>query len=201
MPAGPGSGPRTSVGQARAGSLQCCGRCSMTWATSAGDTSSQVCPKARPASCPAAHTSAPAPAVAPRPTARSWSPGLVNGGASGGRWPPGGSGGQESCHIRLTPRDAAVAVASGALGGEENAVFLQVGRDEEPQGGVATPVVRPSLLSMAVPAPAGEAASPIGIELVDGLGGPAGWAALAGGPAGHAGVGTLVAHLGGSFQV
>ena len=99
MPAGPGSGPRTSAGQARAGSLQCCGRCQRTWATSAGDSSSQVWPKARPAACPVAHTSAPAPAAAPRPTARSWSPGLVNGGASGGRCPPGGSGGQASCHI------------------------------------------------------------------------------------------------------
>src|SRR6266511_5657938 len=125
----------------------------------------------------------------------------MNGGASGGRCPPGGRGGQGSCHIRLTPRDAAVAVASGALGGEEGAVFLQVGRDEEPQGGVAAAVVRPGLLPVAVSAPAGEAASPVCIELVDGLDGPAGCAALAGGPAGHARVGTLVAHLGGSFQV
>ena len=104
MPAGPGSGPRTSAGQARAGSLQCWGRCQRMWATSAGETSSQVWPKARPAACPVAHTSAPAPAAAPRPTARSWSPGLVNGGESGGRCPPGGSGGQPSCHIRATPR-------------------------------------------------------------------------------------------------
>src|SRR6266508_1786663 len=66
--------------------------------------SSQVWPKARPASWPLAHTRAPAPAVAPRPTARSWSTGLVNGGASGGRCPPGESGGQPSCHIRATPR-------------------------------------------------------------------------------------------------
>jgi hypothetical protein len=71
MPAGPGSGPRTSAGQARAGSLQCWGRCQRMWATSAGETSSQVCPKARPAACPVAHTRAPAPAAAPSPTARS----------------------------------------------------------------------------------------------------------------------------------
>ena len=71
MPAGPGSGPRTSAGQARAGSLQCWGSCHRTWATSAGDTSSQVCPNASPAACPVAHTSAPAPAAAPTPTARS----------------------------------------------------------------------------------------------------------------------------------
>ena len=45
----------------------------------------QVWPKARPATWPVAHTSAPAPAAAPRPTARSWSPGLVNGGVSGER--------------------------------------------------------------------------------------------------------------------
>src|SRR4029453_15976453 len=63
-----------------------------------------MCPKTRPAACPVAHTSAPAPAVAPRPRARSWSPGLVNGEASGGRCPPGGVGGQASCHIRSPPR-------------------------------------------------------------------------------------------------
>ena len=80
------------------------GQVPRTWATSAGETSSQVCPKARPAACPVAHTSTPAPTVAPSPTARSWSPGLVNGGASGGRCPPGGRGGQASCHIRATPR-------------------------------------------------------------------------------------------------
>jgi hypothetical protein len=45
-----------------------------------GVTCSQVWPNASPASCPVAHTSAPAPAVAPKPRARSWSPGLVNGG-------------------------------------------------------------------------------------------------------------------------
>src|SRR5215211_1247182 len=104
MPAGPGSGSRTSADPALAWSLQCCGRLQRTWATSAGDSSSQVCPKARPAACPVAHTSAPAPAVAPTPTARSWSPGLVNGGASGDRCPPGGNDGQDSCHIRVTPR-------------------------------------------------------------------------------------------------
>src|ERR671912_417697 len=105
--------------------------------------SSQMWPKARPAACPVAHTSAPAPAAAPTPTARSWSPGLVNGGASGGRCPPGGSGGQPSCHIRLTLRDAADAVASGPLGGEEGAVLLEVGADQKPQGGVTTAVSRP----------------------------------------------------------
>ena len=127
MPAGPGSGPRTSAGQARAGSLQCWGRCQRTWATSAGDSSSQVWPKARPAACPVAHTSAPAPAAAPRPTARSWSPGLVNGGASGGRCPPGGSGGQASCHIRVTPRhDPDAALARCLLVDQQRAVLLGV---------------------------------------------------------------------------
>jgi hypothetical protein len=57
-------------------------------------------------------------------------------------------------------------VASGALGGEEGPVLLQVGADQEPQGGVATVVVRPGLLPMAVSAATGEAASPICIELV-----------------------------------
>jgi hypothetical protein len=201
MLARPGSEPRTWVGQAWAGSLQWWGRCQRTWATSAGVMSSQVWPKARPANWPVAHTSAPALAVAPRPTARSWSPGLVNGGASGGRCPPGGRGGQPSCHIRLTPRNAADAVASGALGGEEGPVLLQVSADQEPQGGVTTAVVRPGLLPMAVSATTGEAASPICIELVDWLDDPAGCAALARRPTGHARVGTLVAHLGGSFQV
>jgi hypothetical protein len=104
MPTGPGSGPRTSAGQATAGSLQCCGRCQRTWATSPGESSNQVWPKARPAAWPVADTSAPAPAAAPRPTARSWSPGLVYGGASAARCPLGGSGGQASCHIGITPR-------------------------------------------------------------------------------------------------
>ena len=62
----------------------------------------------------------------------------------------------------------------GALRGEEGPVFLHVGRDEEPQGGVAAAVVRPGLLPVAVSAAAGEAALPIGVELVDGLDGPAG---------------------------
>jgi len=127
MPAGPGNGPRTSAGQARAGSLQCCGRLQRTWATSPGDSSSQVWPKASPAACPVAHTSAPAPAAAPRPTARSWSPGLVNGGASGGRCPPGGRGGQASCHIRVTPRhDPDTALARCLLVDQQRAVLLGV---------------------------------------------------------------------------
>ena len=42
MPAGPGSGPRTSAGHARAGLLQWCGSCQRTLATSAGVTCSQV---------------------------------------------------------------------------------------------------------------------------------------------------------------
>src|SRR4029450_4661357 len=171
---------------ARAGSLQCCGRCHRMWATSAGDSSSQVCPKARPAACPPAHTSAPAPAAAPRPTARSWSPGLVNGGASAGRWLPGGRGGQASCCIRATPRDAvAVSLVPGALGGEERPVLLHMGGDEEPQGGVATAVVRPGLLPMAVSATTGEAASPICIELVGWPDNPAGAATVSGGPTGR----------------
>jgi hypothetical protein len=62
----------------------------------------------------------------------------------------------------------------GALGGEERPVLFHVGGNEEPQGGVATAVVRPGLLPMAVSATTGEAASPIGIELVDGLDDPAG---------------------------
>jgi hypothetical protein len=65
-------------------------------------------------------------------------------------------------------------MASGALGGQESAIFLLVGADQEPQGGVTTSVVRPGLLPMAVSAPARKAASPIGIELVDGLDGPTG---------------------------
>src|SRR5215213_1728393 len=154
MPAGPGRGPRAWAGHARAGSLQCCGRCQRMWATSPGDTSSQVCPKARPA---------------------SWSPGLVNGGASAGRCPPGGRGGQASCCIRATPRDAiAVSLVPGALGGEERPVLLHVGGDEEPQGGVATAVVRPGLLPMAVSATTGEVASSICIELVGWPDNPAG---------------------------
>jgi hypothetical protein len=62
-------------------------------------------------------------------------------------------------------------VASGALGGEKGAILLEVGADQEPQGGVTAAVVRPSLLSMAVPAPAGEAAAAVGVELLDGFGG------------------------------
>src|SRR5215218_9547639 len=97
------------------------------WATSPGDNSSQVCPKARPAACPVAHTSAPAPAVAPTPTARSWSPGLVNGGASDGRWPPGGSGGQASCCIGATPRhDPDAALACCLLIDQQRAVLVWV---------------------------------------------------------------------------
>ena len=65
-------------------------------------------------------------------------------------------------------------MASGALGGEEGAILLLVGADQESQGGVTTAVVRPSLLPMAVSATTGEAASPIGIELVGGLDGPTG---------------------------
>jgi hypothetical protein len=127
MPAGPGNGPLTSAGQANAGSLQCCGRLQRTWATSPGDSSSQVWPKASPAAWPVAHTSAPAPAAAPRPTARSWSPGLVNGGASGGRCPPGGRGGQASCHIRVTPRhDPDAVLARCLLVDQQRAVLLGV---------------------------------------------------------------------------
>jgi hypothetical protein len=62
----------------------------------------------------------------------------------------------------------------GALRSEEGAVFLHVGGDEESQGGVAAAVVRPGLLPVAGSATTGEAASPVGVELVDGLGGPAG---------------------------
>ena len=92
-------------------------------------------------------------------------------------------------------------MASGALGGQEGAILLEVGADQEPHGGVTAAVVRPSLLSMAVPAPAGEAAAAVGVELLDGFGCPAACAALARRLVGHARVGTLVAHLGGSFQV
>src|SRR5215207_3461795 len=108
----------------------------MTWATSPGETSSHVWPNASPASWPVAHTRAPAPGVAPRPTARSWSPGLGNGGVSGGRCPPGGRGGQESCHIRATSlcRLALVGVAL-----EGGAPLLRVQRDQRPHGGVAPP--------------------------------------------------------------
>src|SRR5829696_588829 len=136
MPAEPGSGPRTSAGQARAGSLQCWGRCQSTWATSAGETSSQVCPKARPAAWPVAHTSAPAPVAAPRPTARSWSPGLVNGGASGGLCPPGGRGGQASCHIRVTTRrELVLTPAVGSFCREQGAVLLGVCGNQAAGGG------------------------------------------------------------------
>jgi hypothetical protein len=65
-------------------------------------------------------------------------------------------------------------MAPGALGGEEGAVLLQVGTDQEPQGGVAPAVVRSGLLPMAVSAATGEAASPICIELVGWLDDPAG---------------------------
>jgi hypothetical protein len=65
-------------------------------------------------------------------------------------------------------------MASGALGGEEGAILLLVGADQEPQGGVTTAVVRSGLLPMAVSATARKAATPIGIELVDGLDGPTG---------------------------
>jgi len=65
-------------------------------------------------------------------------------------------------------------MASGALGGQEGAILLEVGADQEPHGGVTAAVVRPGLLPMAVSATTGEAASPIGIELVDGLDDPAG---------------------------
>ena len=65
-------------------------------------------------------------------------------------------------------------MAPGALGGEEGAVLLQVGTNQEPQGGVATAVVRPGLLPMAVSATTGEAASPICIELVGWPDNPAG---------------------------
>jgi hypothetical protein len=99
------------------------------WATSAGESSSQMWPKARPAAWPVAHTSAPALAAAPTPTARSWSPGLMNGGASGGRWPPGGWGGQASCHIRPTPHRR-LAVVVVAL--ESGPPRLGVARDQRP---------------------------------------------------------------------
>jgi hypothetical protein len=65
-------------------------------------------------------------------------------------------------------------VASGALGGEEGPVLLQVSANQEPQRGVTTAVVRPGLLPMAVSATTGEAAAPICIELVGWLDDPAG---------------------------
>jgi hypothetical protein len=65
-------------------------------------------------------------------------------------------------------------MASGALASEEGAILLQVGTDQEPQSSVTAAVVRPGLLPMAVSATAGEAALPVGVELVDGLDGPAG---------------------------
>ena len=202
MPAGPGSGSAHlgRPGQGRVAPVAGAG------ATGRGGRRRGTCrarcarrPGRRPARWPT-----PAPRrrrLRPRPTARSWSPGLVNGGASGGRCPPGGRGGQPSCHIRLILREAADAVASGALASEEGAVLLQVGADQESQGGVTTAVVRPGLLPMAVSATAGETALPVGVELVGWLGGPAGRAALARRPTGRIRVGTLVAHLGGSFQV
>src|SRR5215213_4645731 len=132
MPAGPGSGSRTSAGQARAGSLQCWGSCQRMWVTSAGESSSQVWPKARPAAWPVAQTSAPAPAAAPRPMARSWSPGLVNGGYSGGRCPAGGRDGQGSCCIRATPRRRLVVGPAVRSFGEEGAVLVGMRRDQAP---------------------------------------------------------------------
>jgi hypothetical protein len=65
-------------------------------------------------------------------------------------------------------------VVSGALGSEEGAVLLHVGADEEAQGGVAAAVVRSGLLPVAVSAATGEAALPVGVELVGWLDGLAG---------------------------
>src|SRR5215218_10220723 len=53
-------------------------------------------------------------------------------------------------------------MASGALGGQEGAILLQVGADQEPHGGVTAAVVRPGLLPMAVSATPGEACSQAG---------------------------------------
>jgi hypothetical protein len=49
-----------------------------------------------------------------------------------------------------------------------------MGRDQEPQGGVAAAVVRSGLMPVAVSAATGEAASPVCIELVGWLDDPAG---------------------------
>ena len=95
----------------------------------------------------------------------------------GVRWPmPTGRQGRPGVMLHPRhPRDAiAVSLVPGALGGEERPVLLHVGGDEEPQGGVATTVVRPGLLPMAVSATTGEAASPICIELVGWPDNPAG---------------------------
>jgi hypothetical protein len=87
-----------------------------------------------------------------------------------------------------------VGVAAGA---QEGVVLVEVGGDQEPQGGGAAPVVGAGLAAVAVLAAAGAPAAAVGVELVEWLGCPAGGAALARRLAGHAGVGTLVAHLGG----
>ena len=58
-----------AVGQASAGSSRWWRSCTSTRATSAGSSSSQVWPKARPASCPVAHTRPLAAAPTPRPGA------------------------------------------------------------------------------------------------------------------------------------
>ncbi len=102
-PTGPGSALRTSAGQARAGSLSVWGRCHMIEATSAGDRCIQVCPNARPASWPEAHTSAPAAPVVARPQPISRCSVSVMPG-SGMCRPLGGTGGRGSRHIRATPQ-------------------------------------------------------------------------------------------------
>jgi hypothetical protein len=60
MPAGPGSAAWVWVGQASWGSFQWWGSCQRTWAMSVGLRSSQVWPKARPASWPVVQASSPA---------------------------------------------------------------------------------------------------------------------------------------------
>jgi hypothetical protein len=71
IPAGPGSACWAAAGQAKAGSSRWWRSCTSTRATSAGSSSSQVCPKARPASWPLAHTSPLVAAPTPKAAASS----------------------------------------------------------------------------------------------------------------------------------
>src|SRR6266571_8135088 len=125
-----------------------------------------------------------------------------NGGVSGAREPPGGSGGQGSRCMRATPSRALGPVGGlAAAVAQQRAVLVEVGGDQPAQGGGAAPVVGAGLVAVAVLAAAGAAAAAVGVEVVEVLGGSAGGAAPAWGLAGRASVGTLVAHLEGSFQV
>jgi hypothetical protein len=156
-----------------------------------------VWPNPRPAVCPVAHTSAPAPAAAPRPTARSWSPGLVNGGASGGRCPPGGRGDQESCHTRATPHRR-LALAGIVL--EGGAPLLRMQRDQRSQRRITPPPRAPRDGPLAALAVAGRCAARGRVELRQRLPDTAGWAPLVGPCLGRHSRVRLVVHLTGSFH-